>query len=257
MKWISAPVLAAVALAVVGVTLTATSARAQGVDEFGPYGGLGKQRYESPQHVALELRFGRYLPNVDSEFSNATPFRDTFGTNNRYLIGLEVDWQALRIPMLGTLGPGLGWGYTSMSAPALLVSGRGRAAEDTSLAIMPMYLVGVLRADVIARNTPVPLVPYAKAGLGYALWWSDTGSSVAHASGTVGRGSSYGYQFALGGMFLLDSLDPEAAIEMDNATGINNSYFFVEWYYSNLNGFGGSRMQVGANTWMLGLAFEI
>jgi hypothetical protein len=251
LKWISLSLAAA-------LTLTATAAFAQGVDEFGPYGGLQNQDYQSPQNVAVELRFGRYLPNVDSEFSNATPFKTTFGTDNRYLIGLEVDWQALRIPMFGTFGPGIGWGYTKASAPALLADRPGRAAEDTSLGVMPMYLVGVLRVDVFARHTPVPLVPYAKAGFGYALWWSDNGGNAARDdAGTLGRGTSYGYQFALGGMFLLDSLDKSAALEMDNATGINNSYFFMEWYYSNLNGFGGSRMQVGANTWMLGLAFEI
>lgn len=250
MKWISVSLAAA-------LTLTATAAFAQGVDEFGPYGGLQDQSYHSPQHVALELRFGRYLPNVDSEFSNATPFKNVFGTGNRYLIGLEVDWQALRIPMFGTFGPGIGWGYTKATAPALLANRPGRAAESTSLAVMPMYLVGVLRVDVFARHTPVPLVPYAKAGLGYALWWSDNGSNAARDAGVLGRGSSYGYQFALGGMFLLDSLDRTSALEMDNATGINHSYFFMEWYYSNLNGFGGSRLQVGANTWMLGLAFEI
>jgi hypothetical protein len=44
---------------------------------------------------------------------------------------------------------------------------------------------------------------------------------------------------------------------MDAATGVNNSYFFLEWYNSQLDGFGGDQMQVGTSTWMLGLAFEI
>jgi hypothetical protein len=110
---------------------------------------------------------------------------------------------------------------------------------------------------VLARKTPIPLVAYAKAGFGYALWWSNSGGSTSRADGRVARDASYGYQFALGGMFLLDSLDRDAAQEMDNSTGINNSYFFMEWYYSSLDGFGsGNQMQVGANTWMLGLAFE-
>jgi hypothetical protein len=234
---------------------------AQGVDEFGPYGGMERGANRgSPQNVAFEVRFGPYLPNVDDEFSGATPFEDVFGDDNRYLFGLEVDWQALRIPYFGTVGPGIGWGYTTMSANAFLADGSGeRADEETSLGLMPFYLVGVIRADVIARETPVPLVPYAKLGLGYSLWWSgnEAGGSTG-PDGKAGKGASYGYQYALGGMLLLDFIDPDGAVQMDGATGINNSYFFAEWYVSDLDGFGsGDQMQVGTNTWMLGLAFEI
>ena len=235
-------------------------ANAQGVDEFGPYGGLERLgQAESPQYMAFEARFGRYLPEVDKEFGGAaTPFRDTFGKKNRYLMGIELDWHALRIPRFGILGPGVGAGYTRARAKALLDDGTGnRSSQDTSLAILPFYLVGVLRVDVLARETPIPLVPCVKAGLGYALWRvDDAGSRARDASGTKGEGRSYGLQYALGGMLLLDALDPEAAIEMDNTTGVNNSYFFVEWYFSNLDCFGGDCMQVGANTWMLGLALE-
>jgi hypothetical protein len=59
-------------------------------------------------------------------------------------------------------------------------------------------------------------------------------------------------------MLLLDFFDPRAAREADNSVGINNSYLFTEWYYSDLSGFGSSnRMQVGTSTWVLGLALEI
>lgn len=239
------------------VLVHAAPALAQGVDEFGPYGGLerGAER-ESDQNVAVEVRFGPYLPNVDDEFDGATPFEDTFGDKNRYLVGLEVDWQALRIPKFGTLGPGIGWGYTTMSAKAFRLDG-SRADESTSLTLMPMYVVGVLRVDVLARETPVPLVPYAKAGVGYALWWANNADGTSSVGGERGRSASYGVQYALGGMLLLDFFDRDSAIQMDAATGINNSYFFIEWYRSFLDGFGGDQMQVGTNTWMLGLAFEI
>ena len=76
-------------------------------------------------------------------------------------------------------------------------------------------------------------------------------------NGVSGSGISYGPQFALGGMLLLDRIDPDAAMEMDNEMGINNSYVFIEWYDSFLNGFGsGGQLQVGTNTWVLGLAFR-
>ena len=246
--------------AAASLLLAAASAGAQGVDEFGAYGGLGdREHFESPQNAAFELRFGRYLPNVDDEFNGAaTPFEDTFGNDMRWLVGFEVDWQLLRIPMIGTLGPGFGWGYTKATAKAPLASGTGRSDQKTTLEVMPMYLVGVLRLDVVTRETDVPLLPWAKLGLGYALWWSGDGSDTSRDDNKrLGRGTSYGYQYALGIGLLLDALDPESAIQMDANTGVNNSYLFAEWYVSNLDGFGGDRMQVGTNTWMIGLALEM
>ena len=251
----------AVGLIAGALLAVARTASAQGVDEFGAYGGLerGAPR-ESPQTVAFEARFGPYLPNVDDEFDGAAPFEDVFGNDNRYLLGFEVDWQALRIPHFGSLGPGIGWGYTKMTANAFLTDQPDRRSEEeTSLKLMPFYLVAVLRADVLARETPVPFVPYVKLGLGAALWWAnDADGASRDATGKIGRGLSYGGQFALGGMLLLDVLDREGAIQMETSTGINNSYFFLEWYASSLDGFGsGDQMQVGTSTWMLGLAFEI
>lgn len=248
--------------AALGLLAAAGAAGAQGVDEFGPYGGLdGRGINESPQNAAFELRFGRYVPDVDSEFGGgATPYADVFGDDSRFLLGLEFDWQALRIDHFGSFGPGFGWGYTRSTGKALLHDGTGESGQDTTLEIMPMYLVGVLRVDVLARDTSIPIVPYAKAGLGTALWWAGSGDHIAdhEPSGASGRGLSYGLQGALGGMLLLDTLDEDAALGMDATTGVNNSYVFVEWYLSRLDGFGsGDVMRVGANTWMLGLALEM
>jgi hypothetical protein len=236
------------------------AAFAQGTDEFGAYGGLehARHRNESSQTWALEIRFGPYLPNVDDDFPESRPFERTFGNDNRYLIGFEVDWQILRIPGFGSFGPAFGWGYTNITADAPLHDGTGRSQQETSLTIMPMYVAGVLRVDVLAREANIPFVPYAKLGVGYALWWVGDGEDTANENGVEGRGISYGYQHALGGMLLLDFFDESSAIELENASGVNNSYFFGEWYVSNLNGFGsGDRMQVGTNTWMIGLALEI
>ena len=247
---------------VIGATIGAlsavsTHAAAQGVDEFGAYGGLDDRR-ESPQNVAFEIRVGRYLPNVDDEFGGSTPFNDTFGDDNRFLVGFEVDWQVLKIPKFGTLGPGIGLGYTSASAEAEKSDGSGTSEQETSLAINPVYLVGVLRVDVLMHEFNIPLVPYGKLGLGYAWWDARDGERAAYDDqGVRGKGTSYGYQFSLGGMFNLDFLDPEAAAQLDANMGVNSSYLFIEWYFSQLDGFGSNKLQVGTNTWMLGLALEI
>lgn len=252
-------------LAVLGASTllgASATAHAQGVDEFGRYGPR-KGGAESPQNFAFELRVGRYVPSIDSEFDGrATPYQEMFGTDNRYSIGFEVDWQTLRIPFVGTLGPGFSFGYTKLTAAGFKTSTVGLATppepapEDTSIVIFPAYVVAVLRADYLARETPIPIVPYAKLGLGAAIWTVKNGGGTASANGVSGNGLSYGPQFALGGMFLLDSIDPQAAREMDQNTGVNNSYFFMEWYVSNL-GIGSNTMNVGTNTWVLGLALEI
>jgi hypothetical protein len=244
--------LASALATTVAVALWTRGAAAEG--EVSEQSWREPRRPESTQKFAFELRFGPYRPAIDDAFPQQKPYESVFGTDRRIAFGLEFDWQLLRIPSVGTLGPGLGWGYTHMSAPARFGDG-AESAEETSLAIMPMYGVAVLRIDELARRTVVPLVAYGKAGIGYGLYW--TGNDVE----TQRRGHTWGTHFALGGMFLLDALDNRSAVEIDNEWGVNNTYFFFEWMVSNLDDFKGSQdgsaMHIGTNTWMLGLALEM
>lgn len=235
-----------------------TRARAQGVDEFGPYGGLEQRgQRHSPQTVAFEARFGPYRPHVDDDLPGA-PYEQIFGNDTRWQGGAELDWQALRIPRLLSFGPGFGLAYTQSNAKAPLATGDGLSAQNTSLAILPMHLVGVLRFDALADRTVIPLAPYAKLGFGYAWWWSGIGQKTARVNGEVARGASYGYALALGCLLRLDPLDPTTAATADSSLGINHSGLFIEWFKSNLNGFGSSKtMEVGTSTWVAGLTLEI
>jgi len=246
----------------VGLTLAALSwslsAHAQGVDEFGAYGkGKRGQQSESTQDAAFELRFGRYLPEVDDQLGS-TPFRTAFGNDARFLFGFEVDWQLIRIPHFGTLAPGVGWGLTKFGADAPFSNGSGVSSTETRIWIMPMYLVGVVRADVLPRDFSIPLVPYAKLGFGYGLWWSSDGEKSAKVDGVSGKGASYGLTYALGGMFLLDILDEDDAASADGLTGINNSYIFAEWFRPQLDGFGSDTvLDIGSSSWLVGIAMEL
>lgn len=241
----------------IGLLLVGARANAQGVDDFGGYGAKRGVQSESKQEAAFELRFGRYLPEVDSQVGGS-PFQSTFGNDTRFLFGAEVDWQLVRIPHLGTLAPGLGWGYTKFTAKARYADGSGISSSSTRLNIMPMYLVGVLRADVVTRDLKIPLVPYAKLGVGYGMWWSSDGQRSAEYQGKKGRGASYGLTYALGAMFLLDVLDEDDAKSADGITGINNSYVFAEWFRPQLDGFGSNKvLDIGSSSWLLGIALEI
>jgi hypothetical protein len=241
------------------VTLACWSAPALAQSADTSSTSLTGPRDRSPQYAAFELRFGRYVPNVD-ENTPGSPFEEFFGSSDRFLIGFEIDWQALRIPHLGSFGPAFGFGYTRMSGTNRLPGGADSSGVDISqsstLSIMPMYLVGVLRADVLMREFNVPIVPYAKLGLGYALWWVNDGIGIArNDGGRKGSDISYGPQWALGGMLLLDGIDQGAAKALDNEAGVNNAYLFGEWYNSELGS--NSRMEVGTSTWMVGFALEM
>lgn len=218
---------------------------------------------ESPQQFALEFRGTMYRPAIDDAFpAGSKPYEAVFGNDRRFCIGLEFDWQAFRIPWVGTIGPGFGWSYTAMSAlaktqqfPAVTGAPLIDSAESTSLKIMPMYVAAVLRVDVLARETPIPLVPYGKLGLGYGLFWT------GRDAGDTRTGHTWGKHYAIGGMLQLDWLDRQASMQLDNEMGINNTYLFAEWMVADLDGFADSsdrsHLRIGTSSWVFGLAFEM
>ena len=225
------------------------------------------QKFESPQNFAFELRFSPYKPDVDSDpaLGGQGPFNEAFGSSQRVLVAAEFDWQVLRIPFLGTVGPGISAGYTSMSAKAPLATPRQTAngtittsGENTSLEIFPFYLVAVLRADVFMRDAHIPLVPYVKAGVSAALWRASNDLGTSSYNGIVGKGHTFGTMAALGLSLDLNTFDEYTARNFDNSMGVNHTYLFAEVYSLDLTGLGVQRgpLRVGATTWAAGLAFE-
>ncbi len=214
--------------------------------------------FRSAQNFALEFRVSPYSPAVDEEPGlRGTPFRDRFGDAPRVAIGLELDWQTLRIPFVGTVGPGLGVGIVSMSRPSKTVSGRP-SGDEYGLTIHPLYLAAVLRGDALWRDLGVPFVPFAKLGLGAGVWraWNSIGTARS-PDGTAGRGITWGTLLAVGASLPLDALDPTSSRSVDSAVGINATHLFVEYYWLALDGlFQRDALHVGTRTWAAGLAFE-
>jgi hypothetical protein len=252
---------AAVALAI-AATLGTRSARAQ-EDRVDPLGGKVHDRH-TPQNFAIEFRASPYKPNIDSDpaLNGATPYKDVFRNVPRLFIGAEFDWQALRIPHVGSLGPGLSAGYTTASDPASFVTphnGTTVSGETTSLSIAPFALMAVFRADVLWRDVGIPLVPYAKVGVAYAYWRASNTLGLSHADGVSGTGYSLGEHVGLGLAFNLNPFDPYSAQNLDDAMGINNTYIFGEWTYENYNGLGfqSDPLRVGGSNWTFGLALEL
>jgi len=247
--------LAQVAATAAALAALAVPARAQE--------GHADKRPESPQWFAFELRFAPYWPAIDSQPGlTGMPYKETFGTMPRLLFSGEIDAQLLRIPHFGSLGPAFSFGYTEMSAPAPFLDGSGLSQEDTNIEIFPMYLVAVLRIDVLMKDFKIPIVPYAKLGIATTIWRSFTDSGTSTFVDSTGQshaafGATWGEQVALGGMLNLDWIDRRATASLDQTTGINHTYVFAEWMLANLDNFGSSSgLRVGTSTVCGGLAFE-
>ncbi len=269
------------ACAVAGLltTTAASPGRAQTFELFGP--DRSGSRHDSPQNFLVELRGGPWYPDTDAEFNGrATPFRDMFGSTDRLLLGAEFDWQFLRINYFGSFGLGLGAGYTSASAIAPLTQNPMPAAaswerpsdgQETSLQVIPGYAVAVVRIDVLARRTVIPLVPYVKYGVGYAYWWITNGDTLSRRSlslspgataadsdlGQAATGGTLGTHFAAGLMLRLDVFEPAVQRAWDLEMGVNHSYIFAEYVRSDLSGLGARpQLRLGTETWNVGLAME-
>jgi hypothetical protein len=208
--------------------------------------------------MAVEIRFGPYRPNVDEGPVRNSPYSRAFGDDTRYMIGGEVDWQAFHIKHVGSLGLGGMFGYTRATANAQFADGTGPSAEDTTFSMWLFQVLAVARIDVLARETWVPIVPYVKVGPGMALWTAGNGSGTVTSGGVEGKGRTYGMIYTVGGMFLLDSIDRQAAKTFAAEQGVKHTYFFFEYMMAELKGLGQSNaMWVGDRTWQLGLAMEL
>jgi MYXO-CTERM domain-containing protein len=208
----------------------------------------------SPRRWNVELRFGPYRPDVDSEFadrgSDARPFERLFSSSRRLMMQLEIDRQLLH--RAGTWALGLGVGYFHATAAALAADLTTPSGDETGLRLIPLSAALVYRADGLRERFGSPLIPYAKAGLDCTLW------SMSDTSEASTSGRTFGWHAAAGVTLDLSVLDPEAARTMDRESGVNQTAVFFEVARFALDGFGsGSVLHVGDTTWFAGLMLEL
>ena len=248
-----------------------------------------KRDFASPQWFAFELKFGPYSPEIDSAPGVGAPYAELFGSvqtkdgvtslkqpKAQLLTEIEFDVQLLK--KVGTLGLGLNVGFFRNSAKGfrypdgmgnascdpLVGAGCTRSGDRTALNVLPVALLAVYRFDYLAKRWRVPLVPYAKIGLGYAFWWIEGGGgardiATANIGGKTqkGAGGTWGWTARPGLAFQLDVIDPPTARTMDSELGINHAYLFAELNYMDYSGFGQkNRMRLTDLTYSIGLAFE-
>ena len=231
------------------------SSLAHDVDVFGPVRDERPGPKSSEQTLAFELRFGPYLPDLPNPTAITPSFGDELGRSHRIMGGIEVDWQALRIPEILSLGPGAGMGYTRLSNDGTY--GDPPQPYSAQLKIWTQWLWAVMRLDILQQKYAIPFVFYGKLGTARASWWSHNRPPYNYAFEISDSGSAQGMAWALGAMFDLGFLEPERATRMDAISGVNHMYLFWEWYQFKLDDFGKGANQLGDSTWALGWAVDM
>jgi hypothetical protein len=257
--------IAAGAILVAGLAL-GTSARAEPfsmTDEFGaeinPQPG---SHYHSPKYLTVQLMFGPYRPNIDSEFSgqpfHRTPYADYFGNDRHLLMQVEAAYEVWQ--KVGTISAGLSAGYFSVDGPAPAADRSATLTADKStLKIVPVSLSAIYRFDYYLVRDDFPIVPHVKVGLDWDYWQITDGNGqiATDSMGGKGRGGTLGWHAAAGVALVLDKLDPDAAKQFDVEMGVNHSALVFEYGHYGVSGLGTSdRLHVGDTTWTLGLMFE-
>lgn len=211
--------------------------------------------YEEDTSGMFEVKLGPYQPLVDEEFDNG-PYREFFGNNSMFYGELAYDVHLWR--EFGTLSLGFHAGYGRVRGAVVDQEGRDVEAGDTSkLRNLPLRASVVYRYDYSAHNHNVPLVPVAKLGVNYNFWRvADAGGETMEVDGQRGSGGLAGIHGTLGLHLHLDFFDPTGAAALDFSWGVANSFLFAEYSWTRTSVFGSDRINLGANHWSAGLAFE-
>ena len=214
----------------------------------------------SPQTASLDLRVIRYKPGIDNAFSSDGPYGKIMKDAD-FGFGATVDWRVWH--GLGEVAIGIGIGRWSHEGTAVLRDGSA-SNDKTRLTVLPISLDAVYRFDVLAERWEFPLVPYAKLGADYAVWWMLDGvEKISRYTTKSGKslsalGGTGGLHGTLGLRLLLDVFEPGAARSFDIEMGVNHSYVFAEVQKLWLNDFGSSKsINLSDTAFAFGLAFDL
>ena len=218
----------------------------------------------SPLTMSAEFRAASYTPNIDREFASttgATPYADIMGSG-AWQFGLALDWRTLA-GYWGDLSFGFSLARWTKDGQARSVSGAA-TSDTTALNVLPITIDAVYHFTTLADQWKFPLVPYAKVGAAYSLWWMENGvgniSRYTSSSGAtqLARGGTGGLCGSVGLRLLLDVFEPQAARSFDIEMGVNHSYLFAEYQMLNLVDFGNKKsLDLSANIFVFGLAFDL
>jgi hypothetical protein len=101
-----------------------------------------------------------------------------------------------------------------------------QTGERTSLTLLPMPVMAVVRVDALARQLDIPLLVTGKIGADFVFWTAATGD--VNDGSNVSIGLRWGVQAALE----LDAFSRRAARALDEEWGINHTFAFFEIFGS-------------------------
>lgn len=234
-------------------------------------------------HWTFELKFGPYFPDVDSEFMSSgdrpPPYEMMFGDDSAVMTVFELDRYFL-FPA-GQLGLAFSVGYAADSARAFQVDpatgeievdeeGNFKRApgDETKFRLLPTSVGVVYRFTALDDRYGIPVIPYAKAGLSYYVWWvrrpdgglafvQDDPTCIEDCEGDKARGATLGYQATAGLLVRMERIDKNAGRALRTEMGIEHAGFFIEGVMAKVDGLGQSnRLRVGDTTWFAGINFE-
>jgi hypothetical protein len=227
-------------------------------------------------HWHAGLRLGPYVPGIDAQLAMpvgkfAGPYEQMFGGYS-ILPMVDVDYFLWR--GFGQLGAGVSAGYMGKKAHAWLAGSdpmdpnRMRAAGDENkFRMVPLSLSAVYRLSVLDDEYGIPLVPYARGGLAYYVWWvtAPSGDFAKSCVGpnttdpctkTTAAGASLGVVGSIGLAIRAERIDEAAARSM-RESGIEHAGFYAEYSVGKVDGFGSDKkLSVGDATWFAGVDFE-
>lgn len=239
---------------------------------FEPVGETASPVGPGIPHWNFGIKLGPYQPNVDSELGVMPgPYERTFGGAG--LMGI-IELERFFLQPLGQLGVTASVGTVGKTANALVPGDDGAdpmrsTGEETSFRLIPMSAGIVYRFTALDDRWRIPLVPYARAGLSYYLWWiTAPDGSIAEVptadcpdlngcDGNRALGASLGWQVSLGMSLRAERFDPQAELSLRNELGIEHAGLYAELVHASVDGFGSdTRLHVGDTTWFAGVNFE-
>jgi hypothetical protein len=223
--------------ALLALLAMAAPARAQMDDDA----DVAPREFESAERFGLEFRIGPYSPDMGGNDAFDTVFDDDIGP----MLALEFDVIAWRLKKVLSIGGGGIIGRAGFDGTTLSPAGV-ETSEETTLEIIPLGLLAVLRIDALSRQFSVPFNFAGKLGYQWAYW--DTNSGGQDDASGWSDGLVWGAQVALD----LDTLEKRQARMLDEEYGINHSFLFFELFSFEPSS---SSLEIGGLQWTAGLGF--
>jgi hypothetical protein len=215
------------------------------------------------------IRVGPYTPGIDSQSATRNsagqgPYQAMFGG---YSIMPMLDVDRFLWTGFGELGVGLSVGYMGKTAHAYTMDSdpnsptRARSpGDETSFKLIPLQLTATYRLTYFDDEYGIPIVPYARGGFGYYVWWATAPdgsfSTDPMDANNKALGATAGLVGSLGIAIRAERIDAQAAQSM-HESGLEHAGFYGEVNAAWITGFGkDTKLDVGGTTWFAGVDFE-